>query len=154
MLFVNSKNWFQFCHFNCTAVFVQQIFLCVVFKCNYWFNFRLEFMNVVLREILGGWDGEVNRMVERIVMGFRGMRFVVLSEILGGEMEKLTGGWRELWRALGEWDLWCWEDIGGEMEKLTGGWRELWLALGEWDLWCWVDIGGEMEKLTGGWRKL
>jgi hypothetical protein len=24
------------------------------------------------------------------------MRFVVLREILGGEMEKLTGGWREL----------------------------------------------------------
>jgi len=34
--------------------------------------------------------------VERIVKGFRGMRFVVLREILGGEMEKLTGGWREL----------------------------------------------------------
>jgi len=29
-------------------------------------------------------------------MGFRGMRFVVLREIFGGEMEKLTGGWREL----------------------------------------------------------
>ena len=32
-------------------------------------------------------------------MGFRGMRFVVLvvlRKILGGEMEKLTGGWREL----------------------------------------------------------
>ena len=31
-------------------------------------------------------------------MGFRGMRFVVhveLREIFGGEMEKLTGGWRE-----------------------------------------------------------
>jgi len=34
--------------------------------------------------------------VERIVMGFRRMRFVVLREILEGEMEKLTGGWREL----------------------------------------------------------
>jgi len=34
--------------------------------------------------------------VERIVIGFRGMIFVVLREILGGEMEKLTGGWREL----------------------------------------------------------
>jgi len=34
--------------------------------------------------------------MERIVMGFRRMRFVVLREILGGEMEKLTGGWREL----------------------------------------------------------
>jgi len=33
--------------------------------------------------------------LEKIVMGFRGMRFVVLREILGGEMEKLTGGWRE-----------------------------------------------------------
>ena len=32
-------------------------------------------------------------------MGFRGMSFVVhvvLWEIFGGEMEKLTGGWREL----------------------------------------------------------
>jgi hypothetical protein len=29
-------------------------------------------------------------------MGFRRMRFVVLREILGGEMEKLTGGSREL----------------------------------------------------------
>jgi hypothetical protein len=29
-------------------------------------------------------------------MGFRGVRFVVLREILGGEMEKLAGGWREL----------------------------------------------------------
>ena len=25
-------------------------------------------------------------------MGFRGMRFVVLREILGGKMEKITGG--------------------------------------------------------------
>jgi hypothetical protein len=37
----------------------------VVFKCNYLFNCRLEFKNVVLREILGG------------------------------EMEKLKGGWRK-----------------------------------------------------------
>jgi len=29
-------------------------------------------------------------------MGFRRMRFVVLREIMRGEMEKLTGGWREL----------------------------------------------------------
>ena len=29
-------------------------------------------------------------------MGFRGMRFVVLREILGGEMEKLRGRRREL----------------------------------------------------------
>ena len=32
-------------------------------------------------------------------MGFRRMRFVMrvlLREIFGGEMEKLTGGWREL----------------------------------------------------------
>jgi hypothetical protein len=34
--------------------------------------------------------------VERIVMGFGRMGFVVLREILWGEMEKLTGGWREL----------------------------------------------------------
>jgi hypothetical protein len=35
----------------------------------------------------------------RIVMGFRGMRFVVhvvLREIFGGKMEKLTVGWGEL----------------------------------------------------------
>jgi hypothetical protein len=30
--------------------------------------------------------------VERIVMGFKRMRFVVLREILGFEMVKLTGG--------------------------------------------------------------
>jgi len=35
-------------------------------------------------------------------MGFRGMRFVVLREILGGEMETLTGGWREFSWVLGE----------------------------------------------------
>jgi hypothetical protein len=29
-------------------------------------------------------------------MGFKGMRFVVLREILGGKMENLTRGWREL----------------------------------------------------------
>ena len=46
---------------------------CVVLKCNYLFNFRLEFKDMVLREIFGG------------------------------EMEKLTGGWRELQWALGEW---------------------------------------------------
>jgi len=40
--------------------------------------------------------------MERIVISFRGMRFVVLREILEGEMEKLTGGWRELRWALGE----------------------------------------------------
>ena len=37
-------------------------------------------------------------------MGFRGMGFVVhvvLREIFGGKMEKLTGGWREL-----KWALW------------------------------------------------
>jgi len=33
--------------------------------------------------------------VEIIVMGFRRMRFVVLREILGGKMEKFTGGWRK-----------------------------------------------------------
>ena len=37
----------------------------VVFKCNYLFNCRLEFKNMVLREIFGG------------------------------KMKKLTGGWRE-----------------------------------------------------------
>ena len=42
---------------------------------------------------------EVSRGMERIVMGFRGMRFVVyvvLREIFGGKMEKITGGWREM----------------------------------------------------------
>jgi len=34
--------------------------------------------------------------MERIVMGFKRMRFVVLREILGGEMEKLTELCREL----------------------------------------------------------
>jgi hypothetical protein len=37
--------------------------------------------------------------MERILMGFRGMRFVVhvvVREIFDGKMEKLTGGWREL----------------------------------------------------------
>jgi hypothetical protein len=37
--------------------------------------------------------------MEIIVMGFRGMGFVVhlvLREIFGGKMEKLTGGRREL----------------------------------------------------------
>jgi len=34
--------------------------------------------------------------VERIIKGSRGMRFVVLREIWGGEMENLTGGWRDL----------------------------------------------------------
>ena len=48
-----------------------------VFKYNYLFNCRLEFKNMVLREIFGG------------------------------KMEKLTGGWRKLKWALGEWDLWC-----------------------------------------------
>jgi len=32
---------------------------------------------------------------------------MVLREIIGGEMEKLTGRWRKLHWALGEWDLWC-----------------------------------------------
>jgi len=32
---------------------------------------------------------------------------VVLSEIFGGEVERLTEGWRELEWALGERDLWC-----------------------------------------------
>ena len=32
---------------------------------------------------------------------------VVLREVFGGIMEKLTGGWRKLQWALEEWDLWC-----------------------------------------------
>ena len=45
---------------------LSEILLCVVYICNYLFDCRLEFKDVVLREIFGG------------------------------EMEKLTGGWREL----------------------------------------------------------
>ena len=48
-----------------------------VLKCNYLFDCRLEFENMVLREIFGG------------------------------KLEKLTGGWRNLQWDLGEWDLWC-----------------------------------------------
>jgi hypothetical protein len=44
---------------------VRDIFS-LVYKCNYLFNCRLEFKNMVLREIFGG------------------------------KMEKLTGGWRKL----------------------------------------------------------
>ena len=47
-------------------LYCSEILLCVVFICNYLFGCRLEFKDVVLREIFGG------------------------------EMEKLTGGWREL----------------------------------------------------------
>jgi len=32
---------------------------------------------------------------------------MVLREIFGGKMEKLTGEWREVQWALWEWDLWC-----------------------------------------------
>jgi hypothetical protein len=32
---------------------------------------------------------------------------MVLREIFGGEMEKLTGGWRKLQWALRECDFWC-----------------------------------------------
>ena len=45
---------------------MYELLLFVVFICNYLFDCRLEFKDVVLREIFGG------------------------------EMEKLTGGWREL----------------------------------------------------------
>jgi len=34
--------------------------------------------------------------MERIVMGFRRMRFVVLRGLMRGEVERITGGWREL----------------------------------------------------------
>jgi len=77
MVFVNSKNWVWFCYFKCTAVFVVRDIFSVVFKCNYLFNCGLEFKDMVLREIFGG------------------------------KMEKLTGGLRELQWALREWDLWC-----------------------------------------------
>jgi hypothetical protein len=42
------------CGGMCRAVFDCGIFLCEVFTCNYLFNCRLEFRNVVLREIFGG----------------------------------------------------------------------------------------------------
>ena len=51
-------------------------FFSAVLKCNYIFNCRLEFKDMVLREISVG------------------------------KMAKLTGGWRELQWALWEWDLW------------------------------------------------
>jgi hypothetical protein len=57
-------------------VFVVRDIFGEVFKCNYLFDCRLEFKNMVLREIFGG------------------------------KMEKLTGGWRKLQWTLGEWDLW------------------------------------------------
>jgi len=56
---------------------VQRDIFSVVFKCNYLFNFRLEYNNSVLREMYGG------------------------------EVERLTGGCREKRWALGEWHLWC-----------------------------------------------
>ena len=56
---------------------MQRDIFSVVFKCNYLFNFRLEYNNSVLREMFGG------------------------------EVERLTGGCREMQWALGEWDLWC-----------------------------------------------
>jgi len=34
--------------------------------------------------------------MERIVMRFSRVGFVVLRVLFGGKMEKLTGGWREL----------------------------------------------------------
>jgi hypothetical protein len=49
-----------------------EIYLNGLFKCNYLFNCGLEFKNMVLREILGG------------------------------KVEKLTGEWRKLKWALGE----------------------------------------------------
>ena len=57
------------------------------------------------------WEaGEVNRGMKKILMGFSGMRFfvqLVLRDLFGGKLEKSTGGWRELERSLGKWDLWC-----------------------------------------------
>jgi hypothetical protein len=32
---------------------------------------------------------------------------MVLREIFGGKMERLTGGWGKLQVVLGEYDLWC-----------------------------------------------
>ena len=51
---------------------MQRDIFSVVFKGNYLFNCRLEFNNIVLREMFGG------------------------------EVERLTGGWRELQWALEE----------------------------------------------------
>ena len=36
---------------------------------------------------------------------------MVLREIFGGKMEKLTGGCSVLQWSLGEWDLWCSWDV-------------------------------------------
>jgi len=57
---------FNSLYFNCTAVFVVRDIFSVVFKCNYLFDCRLGFKNMVLREIFGG------------------------------KVEKLTGGWEKL----------------------------------------------------------
>jgi hypothetical protein len=59
-----------------------------VFKCDYLFDCRLEFKDIVLREMFGG------------------------------KVERLTGGWRKLQWALGEWDLWCMLDFS-EKRKLV-----------------------------------
>ena len=53
-------------------IIVQRDIFSVLSKCNYMFNCRLKFKNIVLREIFGG------------------------------EVETITGGWRELQWALGE----------------------------------------------------
>jgi hypothetical protein len=54
----------------------SEIVLSVISKCKYLFSCRLEFKNLMLKEIFGG------------------------------EIKKWTGGWRKLKWALGEWDLW------------------------------------------------
>ena len=60
---------------------MQRDIFSVVFKCNYLFKFRLEFNNIVLREMFGG------------------------------ELERLTGGWGKLQCSLGELNLWCKCDV-------------------------------------------
>ena len=44
---------------------------------------------------------------------------MVLREIFGGKMERLTGEWRKLQWALEEWNLWCRWDVS-EGWKLRG----------------------------------
>jgi hypothetical protein len=54
-----------------------EIFLCVVFKCNYMFNCRMEFKNLFLRVIFGG-------EMENWTGGFRKLQWSLGNGICGG----------------------------------------------------------------------
>jgi len=99
MIFVNCTDWFYFWYFNCTAAIVHWNMLKCVFECNYLFNCRLHFKNMVLREIFGG------------------------------KLEILTGGWRKLQWVLGEWVLCCIWDVSEKWKILTKFfvWKSEWI---------------------------